>query len=407
MVDTEKEGVRKMSPEAKREYLERVWPRYGRARKKKKSAILDEFCAVCGYDRKYSIRLLKRGPRKERKRPGPKRKYGAETAVVVKRIWLAAEQMCSKRLKMALPTWLPHYEQEYGKLTPETREKVVSLSPATIDRLLAPARVQAGGKGLCGTKPGTLLRNRIPIRGEHWDLSQPGYLEADTVAHGGNSMAGNFVWSLTFTDIWSGWTENRAIWNKGADGVLRRVQEVEKKLVFPVRGFDCDNGSEFLNYHLLRYFQKRSRPVEFTRSRPYKKNDNAHVEQKQWTHVRQLFGYERFEEPQLVDPMNALYAKEWSLYQNFFRPTFKLLSKERIGSKYRRRYEDPQTPYQRLLDSPQVSKKAKAQLRRTFRSLNPFHLKKRIERKLKKIFQLHRTAPSWVAAPLPEDRILW
>jgi len=396
-----------MSPAAKREYQERIRPRYRRARKKKKTAILDEFCEVCGYERKYAIRLLNRRRGKERKRPGPKRKYGPEVVVVLKRIWLASEQMCSKRLKAALPIWLPHYEQEYGRLPKETREKTLSPSPATIDRLLAPMRAQTVGKGLCGTKPGTLLRNQIPIRTEHWDLSGPGYLETDTVAHCGNSMAGNFIWSITFTDLWSGWTENRAVWNKGAEGVLRRVRQVEASLVFPMLGFDCDNGSEFLNHHLLRYFQERSRPVTFTRSRPYKKNDNAHVEQKQWTHVRQLFGYDRFEEPQLVDPMNDLYEREWSLYQNFFRPTFKLESKERINSKYRRRYGDPQTPYQRLLDSPQVSKKTKAQLRRTFRSLNPFQLKKRIERKLKKIFQLHRTAPSWVEAPLPEDRPLW
>lgn len=407
MVDTERAGVCQMSPEGKREYFAGVRPRYRRAGKKKKSAILDEFCAVCGYERKYAIRLLNRGVRKERRRPGPEPKYGAEVVVVLKRIWLASEQMCSKRLKAALASWLPYYESEYGKLPREIYTKMLSLSPATIDRLLAPARAKARGKGLCGTKPGTLLRNQIPIRGEHWDLLRPGYLEADTVAHCGNSMAGNFVWSLTFTDIWSGWTENRAIWNKGADGVLRRVQEVEAGLPFPLLGFDCDNGSEFLNYHLLRHFQERSRPIDFTRSRPYKKNDNAHVEQKQWTHVRQLFGYDRFEEPQLVDAMNDLYEKEWSLFQNYFRPTFKLASKERIGAKYRRRYEAPRTPYQRLLASPYLSKQEKAHLRRTFRSLTPFQLKKRIERKLKKIFQLHRTAPSWIEAPLPEDRPLW
>jgi hypothetical protein len=396
-----------MSPVVKREYLEAIRLRYRRAKKGKKTKILDEFCEVCGYDRKYAIRLLNRRKRRRRNRPGPKRQYGPEVAKVLKRIWLASEQMCSKRLKAALPMWLPYYEKEYGELPKEVWKKVLRISPPTIDRLLSPVRAKQKAKGLCGTKPGTLLRNQIPIRTEHWDITGPGYLEADTVAHCGNSMAGSFVWSLTFTDLFSGWTENRATWNKGAEGVLTRVKELETCLAFPLLGFDCDNGSEFLNYHLLRYFQDRPHHVDFTRSRPYRKNDNAHVEQKHWTHVRQLFGYDRFDQPQLVDLMNDLYSQEWSLLQNFFCPSFKLKSKQRVNSKYIRHYDEPQTPYQRLIKSPKVSKKAKKQLRDTFESLNPFQLKRGIEQKLKKIFNLLHTAPSWVNAPLPDDRTLW
>ncbi len=222
-----------------------------------------------------------------------------------------------------------------------------------------------------------------------WDIRRPGYLEADTVAHCGNSMEGDFVWSLTFTDIYSGWTENRATWNRGAQGVLTQIRDVEISLVFPILGFDCDNGSEFLNYPLFRYWTGRNAPVSFTRGRPYHTNDSAHVEQKNWTHVRQLLGYDRFSNPDLVEPINSLYTHEWSQFQNFFCPTLKLESKERINSKIRRRYGKPQTPAERLLACPDVTPEAKQRLRETLRSLNPFHLREAIERKLKMIFNLH------------------
>jgi len=379
-----------MSPASKREYLQRIRPRYQKATREEKSRILNEFCSVCGYQRKYAIRLLNRPERPPRQRPGPKRRYGPEVVEVLKEIWFATDQICSKRLKAAIPTWLPHYEREYGKLPKEIRSKVLSLSPATIDRLLRPIRIRQRPKGICGTKPGTLLRNQIPIRTSNWDISQPGYLEADTVAHCGNSIAGDFVWSLTFTDIHSGWTENRATWNRGAHGVLTQIQCLETTLVFPILGFDCDNGGEFINHHLCKYLLDREHPVCFTRGRPYHSNDNAHVEQKHWTHVRQLLGYDRFDNPDLVDPINSLYAQEWSHFQNFFCPTLKLESKERINSKLRRRYAPPQTPYQRLLESRDVSKEAKQRLRKIFTSLNPFRLKEAIEQKLKIIFNLHQ-----------------
>lgn len=385
-----------MSPAAKREYLEKIRARYRGAEKGVKKGILDEFCEVCGYARKYAIRVLNRKRLLGRKKPGPERTYGAEELRVLKGIWLSAGQMCSKRLKAALPLWLPYYEEKHGKLPKRVREKVLAVSPATMDRLLGPTRARHPRKGLCGTRPGTLLRNQIPLKTDHWDVSRPGYLEADTVAHCGNSMAGNFIWTLTFTDILTGWTENRAIWNKGSEGVVRQVKRVEAILAFPLLGFDCDNGSEFLNHHLLRYFQERKKPVSFTRSRPYKKNDNAHVEQKQWTHVRQLFGYERFQQPELVDVMNNLYENEWSLLQNFFCPTFKLEKKERINSKYRKTYEPPKTPCQRLLDSPHVKPEAKKRLRETLKTLNPLDLNEGVERKLEAFFNRHRKASSWV-----------
>jgi len=203
-------------------YLKAIRVRYWRARKKIKVTILDEFCAVCGYNRKYAIRLLnQRAQARKKRRPGRKPIYASpELLSALKRIWFASDQMCSKKLKAAIPLWLPYYETVYKRLTPETQERLLSGSAATIDRLLKPVRVTHGRKGLCGTRPGSLLKNQIPIRTHFWDVSQPGFMEADTVAHCGNSLAGSFIWSLTMTDIHTTWTENRATWDKGAQGVL-------------------------------------------------------------------------------------------------------------------------------------------------------------------------------------------
>jgi len=370
-------------------YLKAIRSRYRRARKKAKITILDEFCSVCGYHRKYAIRLLnKRTKPRKRRRPGRKPVYAsAELLLALKRIWFASDQMCSKKLKAAIPLWLPFYETVYKALTPETQDKLLSISAATIDRVLKPVRVAHGRKGLSGTRPGSLLKNQIPIRTDFWDVSEPGFMEADTVAHCGNSLAGDFAWSLTMTDILTTWTENRATWNKGAEGVLGQIKDIEARLPFPLQGFDCDNGSEFLNYHLMRYFTDHPSLTSFTRSRPYKKNDNAHVEQKNWSHVRQLFGYDRFEDPGLIELMNDLYANEWSLYQNHFCPSMKLLKKKRINSKYYKKYDLPRTPYDRVLASDDVSDETKERLRATHQSLNPFILKRKIEKKLKVIFK--------------------
>lgn len=379
-----------MSGKSKREYLEKIRRRYRRGRKRAKGRILDEFCKVCGYHRKSALRLLKSSTPRLSKRPGPKPKYGAEVLEVLKKIWLATDQMCSKRLKVALKLWLPYYEKDSGVLEGPLRRKLLALSASTIDRLLAKVRVKYRGKGLSGTKPGSLLKTQIPIRTDNWDIKVPGFMEADTVAHCGTSLSGDFIWSLVFTDIATGWTQQRAVWNKGSTGVIAQVQDIESKLPFKLLGFDCDNGSEFLNHHLWSYFVDRQKPVQFTRSRPYKKNDNAHVEQKNWTHVRQLLGYDRFDHPQVVDLLNKLYADEWQAYQNFFCPSVKLLEKKRIGSKYKRRYDKPQTPYQRLLTSKALQPLQRQQLVENFAKLDPFKLKKTIERKLKAIFDMNK-----------------
>ena len=389
-----KKGAKNMGYNEKKAYLNEIRLRYRKADKKLKAKILDEFCAVCGYHRKHAIRSLgapfRRIKPKIRKR-GSKSIYNNDYVIKpLIRIWLATNQMCSKKLKAALRLWLPFYEEEYGKLTEETKNKLLAISHATIDRLLKPNKVKYKRKGLSGTKPGSLLKNQIPIRTDNWDITKPGFCEADTVAHCGNSLSGDFVWSLTLTDIFSGWTENRALWGKGSGGVLEQIEDIEKRLPFELLGFDCDNGSEFLNYHLMRYFSDRPKEkiVAFTRSRAYHKNDNAHVEQKNWTHVRQFLGYERFEKKALVPLINDLYSNEYSLLQNYFCPNMKLISKERINSKYYKKYDQPQTPYQRLLASCDVTSETKQKLITTYQILNPFKLRHGIECKIKNIFNL-------------------
>jgi hypothetical protein len=361
----------------KRVYLEAILQRYKKADRTTKKQILNEFCAICSYNRKYAIVLLNKplkGAKKAKR--GRKSKYGDKNFLeVLYRIWKASDFMCSRRLAAIIPLWLPHYEQEYKPVDNKTRSLLLSVSHATIDRILKPHRARYG-KGLCGTKPGTLLRNHIPIRTDNWDIDTPGFMEADTVAHCGNSLAGDFVWSLTMTDIYTGWTECRAVWNKGAHGVLEQIHDIERNLPFELLGFDCDNGSEFLNYHLVRYFTNRKSPVGFTRSRPYKKNDNAHVEQKNWAHPRHMLGYDRIGNQSLVPMINDLYANEWSLYQNYFCPSVKLTSKTRVNSKCKKTYDKPTTPYQRLITSGEIPDNTKTLLVDIKNTINPFKLKK-------------------------------
>lgn len=384
-----------MGKQERRAYLEAIQARYRRANKTGKTAILNEFCAVCDYHRKYALRLLSRRPHARKaaavRRPGPVSRYDTpELIEALRMIWMTSDQLCSKRLKAALPLWVPHYETSIHQLSTETRTLLTNISAATIDRLLKPLRAQAGGRGLSGTKPGTLLKKQIPIQAGVWDVTQPGFMEADTVAHCGDSLAGSFVWSLTMTDICTGWTECRATWNKGADGVMTQIKAIQRALPFPVRGVDCDNGSEFLNWHLLRYFQTQKQPIQFTRSRPYHSNDNAHVEQKNWSCVRQLFGYDRMEDMRVVKLMNDIYANEFSLLTNFFCPTLKLKSKSRDGSKWVRKHSKPLTPAQRLLAHPEMPDAMKEKLTAQINTLNPFDIQKQIQRKLKAIFKLLR-----------------
>jgi hypothetical protein len=378
-----------MSLSAKRESLIRIHGRYQRAGRPHKTRILDEFCATCGYHRKAALRLLNRPlPTAPRKRSGPKIIYEpSEVLPVLKLVWLASDQLCSKLLKAALPQWLEHYECRGAPLPEAFKEKLLAISPAQIDRLLRSARVQHPKKGLCATRPGTLLRQAVPTRSGRPDTSRPGSVEADTVAHCDDSTEGDYINSLTFTELFSGWTENRAVWNKSADAVLVQLKELEKVVPYQMKDFHTDNGGEFLNWALHRHPSGRTLKLPWTRSRAYRKNDNAHCEQKNWTHVRQLFGHDRFGHPELVALMNDLYAREWSQFTNHFKPTFKLLKREKKDGQTKRVYEkELQTPYQRLLACPDIPETTKAGLRAEHAELDPFALKKSIEVKLKKFF---------------------
>ena len=368
------------------EQLQQLRRRYAGRGKEGKSRLLDEFCEQYGYQRKYAIKLLGDllPPSVGAPPPGPEPRY-EPIASILATIWEQAEQLCGKRLAPALALWLPHYERHYGKLLPTQKKLLRTISPATLDRWLAPRKAQT--RGLCGTRPGTLLRHQVPIQGEVWDEHRLGFLEADSVAHCGSSLAGNFIWSLTYTDLCSTWTEGRAVWNKGATGVVERTRHVEAHLPFPLLGFDFDNGSEWLNWTLIHYLQVRARPVRVTRSRPYHSDDNAHVEQKNWMWPRQLLGYGRLEDERLVEPINQLYTEAWGPLQNFFLPSMKLVKKWRVGSRWKRRHDEPQTAYQRLLASGQLGAKARRQLREQYASLDPFALAAPVERRLKPILK--------------------
>jgi hypothetical protein len=378
-----------MSLSAKREALARLHGRYQRGGRLHKKLILDEFCATCGYHRKAALRLLNRAlPTARPRRPGPKVLYDPVVVLpMLKAVWLASDQLCSKLLKAALPEWLEHHERSGAPLAEAFKEKLLKISPAQIDRLLRPSRLQHPKKGLSATRPGTLLRHAVPTRNGPPDTGRPGSVEADTVAHCDDSTEGDYVNSLTFTELYSGWTENRAIWNKSGEAVLVQLRELEQIVPFEIKDFHTDNGGEFLNWALYRHLTGRLMKLPWTRSRAYRKNDNAHCEQKNWTHVRQLFGHDRFGHSELVVLMNELYRQEWSQFTNHFKPTFKLLKREKRGGRTKRIYEkQPQTPYQRLLACPEISEEKKAKLRAEHAELNPFALKKNIELKLKKFF---------------------
>jgi hypothetical protein len=378
-----------MSLSAKRECLARIHGRYQRAGRPHKSRILSEFCATCGYHRKSALRLLNHPLRPTPpKRSGPKISCDPGAVLpVLKAVWLASDQLCSKLLKAALPEWLEHYERRFAPLPEASKTKLLKISPAQIDRLLRPAHVQHPKRGLSATRPGTLLRHAVPTRHGPPDTTRPGSVEADTVAHCDDSTEGDYVNSLTFTELYSGWTENRAVWNKSGESGLVQLKELEQTVPYPMKDFHTDNGGEFLNWALHRHLTGRAAQLPWTRSRAYRKNDNAHCEQKNWTHVRQLFGHDRFEHAELVALMNDLYAQEWSQFTNHFKPTFKLVKREKKDGKTQRVCEPtPKTPYQRLLDSADIPAATKVKLRDQHAQLDPFELKKNIELKLKKFF---------------------
>ncbi len=373
-----------MPIEIKRAYLDTIRERYRSAPKKGKKTILDEFCSVCGYSRKYAIRILNGRLNPRIRKSGPKPVYNESLVGHLRILWEAMGRMCSKKMKAALPLWLPYY---LGVDQP-MKNLLMRISPSSIDRLLRPFRTgPKAGQGLSTTRP-SLFRHTIPIKLLDSEVKEPGFTEADTVAHCGNQIGGAYANTLTLTELFSGWTENRALWTKDSGGVLEKLAHLEPRLPFSILEFACDNGTEFLNDKIYQFWTKRHRPVDFVRRRPYKKNDAAHVEQKNFTHVRELFGYERFGRRELVPLMNEIYQAYWNPLWNYFTPMMKLQSKERVGAKIKKKYDEPKTPYQRLIDSPKLDPHFKKKLKLGIQGKNPFLLKRELDKKLKYFFQM-------------------
>lgn len=375
-----------MSHTTRKEILQKLRRRYGKAGPKYKSKLLDQAQELLGYHRKSAVRAL--GAPESAPAPwvntGRPVSYDPQVLLPwLRPIWQATNYACGRRLVAMLPEWIPAYETYERRLPGEAREKLLKASARTLDRLLEPLRCQ--GQGRCLTRPGTLLRHEIPIRGSVWEEGKAGWLEVDTVALCGGSVAGEFVWMLDGVDYVTTWVEVRAIWGRGQVGTLAALQDIEQDLPFALLGLDSDNGGEFLNHHVLKWLQKRARPVFMTRSRPYKKDDNAHVEQKNWTHIRQNFGYERHDNPEVVEPINDLARGAYRQLLNFFHASLKVERKERSQGRLKRIYGAAQTPLARVLACPEVSAQTKLRLQQEKARLNPFALKRQVDQSLKAI----------------------
>ena len=396
-----------MSGKSRWDYCKAIYSRYKKVSKPLRARILDEFCQVCGYNRKYAIRLLN-GPAPQKPQftiaKSRRSTYGGKVILSLTTIWEAAGYPCSARLKALLPLWLPWAIKRLA-ISQSVQKQLLSISPATIDRRLKAKKRQLKKRLYGRTKPGTLLKHHIPIKTDSWDVKTPGFTETDLVSHSGNSEQGEFIHSLNVTDIHTTWVETRAVMGKGQAGVLDAMKQIEQALPFKLLGIDSDNGSEFINYHLKAFCDQKQ--IQFTRGRPYKKDDNAHIEQKNWTHVRKILGYLRYDSPQALDAINDLYQHELRVLQNLFLPSMKLIEKVRVGSKLKRRYDKPLTPLERLLACPQADPAKLQELKKLRETTDPFKLAKTIEQKLERVYQLanHRVSPS-PKIPLPTSQPL-
>ena len=381
-----------MARRSKQEYLAMMWQRYQHAGRAERTALLDEVTRMCGYHRKYAIDVLnRRQPPQPRPRRRPRRRpiYSAEAISVLAWLWEQTGYLCAPRLKAALRLWLP-WVQQRRPLSATVVHQLRTISARQIDRRLQ-ARKHRLKRRLYGTtRPGTLLKHLVPLKTDHWDVTRPGYLEIDLVSHSGASAAGEFLHTLDAVDIQTGWVERQAVMGKGQHGILQALTTIAQQLPFALRGLDSDNGSEFINGHLVAFCARRA--IQFTRSRPYKKDDNAHVEQKNWTHVRKLVGWDRYDTPAAQHALNALYA-ELRLFQNLFQPSMKLQRKERRGARLLRRYEPPQTPFERVRASAAVDAGKVAALERLFRRTDPFVLAQHIAGHLERLATLRSRAP--------------
>lgn len=384
-----KEEVRPVKNESRRDSIKVMRNRYQGSGRKDRSFLLNEVTTCLDVHRKHAIRLMN-GGREPKRRGGRPRLYTEAMALHLKVLWRQLGLVNSRTLVAALPTWLPHYRAE--GFTEAIRGELLRVSASTVDRILRPVRAGMRRRNNTGTRPG-YLKQRIPLKNFDYNRKDPGVMEGDTVAHCGDQMNGTFIWSLTATDIVSGWTENEAMWGRYAEGVVEAMQSIEDRLPFILNEFQTDNGNEFLNDRLISHCHrdqreraKRKTSILMSRGRPYKKNDQCHVEQKNWTHVRQLFGYERFDQKELVSLMNDVYRNSWRHLQNFFTPQMKITSKLRVGSKIKKFYSVPKTPYQRLLESEAMTDDQKNALRLIYDSLDPFQLRAQLSESMK-IFQ--------------------
>jgi hypothetical protein len=378
---------------ARQEVTKATAGQYRGASKKEKGRILDQFIATTDYSRWYArlvlrhegrrlqtdkqtIVVVERKSRTKRKRT---RYYDEKVQTALVKLWRIMDYICGKRLQPQLPELITVLERHNEfRCDRETKTKLLRISAASIDRLLITERRKYELRGRAGTKPGTLLKKQIPIRTfAEWNEQQPGFVEIDLVAHDGGIGAGDYCQTLDLTDIATTWTETMAVRNKAQTWVFAALKELRQKLPFPLLGIDSDNGSEFINQYLVAYCQQQK--LSFTRSRPYRKNDNCFVEQKNYSVVRRAVGYQRYDTELQLSLLNELYAT-LRLYSNFFQPTMKLQAKERVGSKVTKRYDRAQTPYQRVLTTPKVSKAAKERLRAKYQTLNPAALKRKLMR---------------------------
>jgi len=379
-----------MTRRSKLELLEALRPRYGKAGKKAKGRMLDEFCAATRYNRKYALQLLRHGPPRSKKgKPGRHPRYGRDVIAALVEVWQASGHICGKRLHPFLPELVEVLERHGElRLAPEVQNKLLQMSRATIDRRLQRARSTRPLRGRTTTKPGSLLKSAIPIRTfADWDDARPGFLEIDLVAHCGETTAGEYLHTLSAVDIDTRWYEPVALPNRSQKATFEGICTLRRRLPFPLLGLDSDSGGEFINHHLYHYCQEEH--ITFTRSRPFKKNDQAYVEQKNWTPVRQTIGYERYDSPQALALLRSIY-QDLRLFVNFFQPVMRLQSKVRLGSKVRKKYDQAQTPYRNVMASDLVEQSVKQELTQVYLSLNPVDLRRRMDANLAQLWRLPR-----------------
>lgn len=378
-----------------------VAARYRRVRKKQKEVILNEFIQLTGYTRSYAAYLLRAhgkrlrvnnktvlvGSLKKKIKRNRPRRYDNRVESALKKIWFLMDCICGKRLAPMLGELIGVLER-FGEieLEGEVREKLLNVSAATIDRLLVEERKKQTLRTRSKTKPGTLLKHQIPIRTfSQWDEQKPGFVEMDLVGHEGGDGFGDYIQALDITDVCTGWTETQAVRNRAQVWVFEALKQIRERLPFKLLGIDSDNGGEFINDQLYRYCQKEQ--ITFTRGRPYRKNDSCYVEQKNYSVVRRAVGYLRYDTVEQLEVINELYGY-LRLYTNYFQPVMKLIEKTRIGSRVRKKYDKPKTPYQRVLESPNVEEKNKEVLRSEYAKLNPAELKRQITRLQNKLRKL-------------------